>query len=89
MPGTPIAKAPDASNSPNPPSSVQPPDKHRKMAYTDIHCRSILAQSQIRLFSIHPDSNILPTHLEIISSDFQAIIQEFSKTLLTPSLSEL
>jgi len=89
MPGTSIAKAPAASNSPNPLSPVQPSGKHRKMAYTDIHCRSIFAEFQMRLFSTPPDSNILPTHLAIIASAFQAILRESSKSLLTPALSEL
>jgi len=59
------------------------------MAYTDIHCRSIFAEFQIRLSQIHPDSNILPTYLAIIASSFEAISRAYSKSLLTPSLFEL
>ncbi|WAS52982.1 hypothetical protein MK974_09535 [Burkholderia ambifaria] len=89
MPGTSIAKARAAPNSQNPTPAAQPRVKHRQMTYTDIHCRSIFAEFQILLSQIHPDSNILPTYLAIIASSFEAISQEYSKSLLTPSLSEL
>jgi len=88
MPGTSIAQAPDASNSPNPTSSIQSPGNHEQLAYTNIHCRSISQNSEfgyfkaipIRIFYRPLGNNCLP---------FQAIISDNSKSLLTPSLSEL
>ncbi|WP_175714911.1 hypothetical protein [Burkholderia ambifaria] len=52
------------------------------MTYTDIHCRSIFAEFQNRLSQIHPDSNILPTYLAIIASNFEANSRQYSKIII-------
>jgi hypothetical protein len=87
MPGTPIAQAPDASNSPNPTSSIQSPGNHEQLAYTNIHGRAISHNSEFGYFKVipirifyRPLGNNCP---------FQAVVSEDSKSLLTPSLSEL
>jgi hypothetical protein len=54
MPGTPIAQAPDASNPPNPTSSIQSPGNHEQLADTNIHCRSISQNSEFGYFKVIP-----------------------------------